>query len=338
MRQKNRILVVALAIIGVSMAFNAVLLIAAPPTTADVQKGTETVGKFLDCINDKITAQGTIDISDTVACLPGSCTVTLTMSDNSAQAACGSSTTCQLPRVLLKCPGPPQVEFTYLLCGTGSAGAGGVIGSNRVEIGVVVGSSTGANTGSSTMLMADIPVPPGTSSVGTLMDVLSLVVDPPETDGTKDCNSCHEDGGSFDIGAKKLQLSERIEVFDRDVNNDVELAPYIIYTDDKKVEDKLNELRSGGDADNFKLKEGLKEQALCEICDCIDEKIEDGSFFTHFPDITEEQAAVLLKLCRELEKYQNTRGMGTPTACITPSPSPTHEPTPRPSPTAAYGS
>ncbi|MCF6148647.1 MAG: hypothetical protein E3K37_08305 [Candidatus Kuenenia sp.] len=64
--QKSRILVLALAIICVLTAFDGTLLTAGPPAAADVQKGTETVGKFLDCINDKITAKGTIDISDTV--------------------------------------------------------------------------------------------------------------------------------------------------------------------------------------------------------------------------------------------------------------------------------
>ncbi|MCF6148646.1 MAG: hypothetical protein E3K37_08300 [Candidatus Kuenenia sp.] len=41
----------------------------------------------------------------------------------------------------------------------------------------------------------------------------------------------------------------------------------------------------------------------------------------------------MLKLCRELENYQNTRGLGTPTCCITPTPAPTQETSPTPSPT-----
>src|SRR3989304_7152281 len=113
MRQKSRILVIALAIIVASMALDAILVIAAAPTAASVGPATAEIQRFLDCVKGKITVgTPTISISDTVECLPGSCTVTLTMSDFSAQEACGSATTCQLPRVILKCPGPPQVEYT----------------------------------------------------------------------------------------------------------------------------------------------------------------------------------------------------------------------------------
>jgi len=342
MRQKSRILVIALAIIVASMALDAILVIAAAPTAASVGSATAEIQRFLDCVKGKITVgTPTISISDTVECLPGSCTVTLTMSDFSAQEACGSATTCQLPRVILKCPGPPQVEYTYLLCGTGSTGAGGVIGSNRIEIGVVVGSSTGTNPGSSTMLMADVPVPPGTNTVGTLTDAFSLFE---ENDGKgKGCNTCcHKDGGSFKLDDKKtLLLSERIEVFQEFANScgdkpETVLAPFIIYTNDPIV---------GSNTCKVTLKEGLKYQTLSEICDCIEAKLNRESF-RDFPGVdpnepdpfitpgtgtTKEQAEVVLKLCRALQNKDkgkpNIAGTCTPSITPTPKPSPTDSPT-----------
>ncbi|MBM2833797.1 MAG: hypothetical protein HW406_958 [Candidatus Brocadiaceae bacterium] len=324
MRQKSRILVIALAIIGASMAWEAILVIAAAQEAVDVKKGTDKVAEFLECVNDKIKAKGTIDISDTVACLPGCCTVTLTMSTESAQAACfsGGPVNCQLPRVILKCPGPPQVEFSYLLCPTGSAGADDVVGSNRVEIGVVVG-ETGSGT---VMVMADIPVPRGTSTVGNLMDVISVGS---SITGSKGCNECHGNGG-IEASEGVPQLSERIEVFGTSgAPTTVRDPSSIIDTDDCQVEEKIK---------GTELEDGLKKQTLSEICDCIDKAIMDpgdagdDKFFDN-----PEQAQVVLKLCQELRDYQKNRDIsGTCTPCITPTPTPSGtppQPTPKPSPT-----
>ena len=222
MWQKGRVLVIALVIIGASIALNASIVIAADPTPAEIKKGTDAIEKFRKCVNDKIDAKkdaGGIKISDTVECLPGSCTptLTLTMSDKSAQAACfvggaNGTDTCQLPRVIIKCPGPPQVEFSYLLCGAGSAGADDVVGGNRVEIGAVVG-QTGSGT---VMVMADVPVPPGRTnkienviSVGTPTAAGTTTVN---GEGSKGCNACHGTGG-IEAAVGDTQFSERIEVF-----------------------------------------------------------------------------------------------------------------------------
>lgn len=325
MRQKSRILVITLAIIGASMVLEA-SLIAAPPTTADVQKGTETVGKFLECINGSITAKiaagGKYDISDTVGCLPGSCTVTLTMSEDSAQEACfsGGPENCQLPRVILKCPGPPTVEFSYLLCGTGSVAGGGEIGSNRIEMGVEVG-ELGTRT---VMVMADIPVPPGTTTVGDTNAVLSVVPD------SKGCNGCHRDGNPG-AGTGTPQLSQRIEVFGRISRPFEPRNPsFIIFTDDCEVANKVKDIPLNG---------GLtKVEKFSDICDCIDMAIQNGNFVTMkrangavIGTVTAEQAAVVLKLCRELEKYQHH----TPWPTCTPTPTPSPTPTATGSPTVA---
>src|SRR3990172_5837186 len=137
MRQTYRIPMMTLTILTASIVA-VILVFAAPPTADDVKKGTDAVEAFRVCINEKIKAKkdagGTPDISDTVQCLPCNCTVTLTMSTRSAQKACfsGGPANCQLPRVILKCPGPPQFEPTYLLCPEGSAtGDPAVLGSNR---------------------------------------------------------------------------------------------------------------------------------------------------------------------------------------------------------------
>ncbi len=316
MGKKSRILVIVIAVVGVSMALKA-SLIAASLTQEDIDKGVAAIGKFIDCVNDKIKTKGAIDISDTVECLEDCCTVTLTMSEDSAQAACffggaNGTGTCQLPRVILKCPGPPQMELSYLLCGIGSAGAGGVIGSNRVEIGVVVG-ETGSGT---VMVMADVPVPPGTNT--NIENVIS--VGTTTSRGTKGCNACHGDAG-MKANAGEPQLSERIEAFGTlDDPQNPRNPSFIIDTDDCQVQEKINGLPLG----NLN-GVGVKKQTLAEICDCIDTVAIGGTV-----------TAQVKNLCQELENYQNNRGIssGDCTPCITPTPQPTPTPSPTGTPTA----
>lgn len=313
MRQKSRILVIALAIIGASMALNASIVIAAPPTPDDIKKGTDAIEKFLKCVNDKIDAKkdaGGIKISDTVECLPGSCTptLTLTMSEDSAQAACfvggeNGTGTCQLPRVIIKCPGPPQLEFSYLLCGADSEGAEGVVGGNRVEIGAVVG-ETGSGT---VMVMADVPVPPGKTN--KIENVISVGTGTANGRGSKRCNACHGDAG-IKAAVGDTQLSERIEVFGTtDAPTTARDPSFIIDTDDPKVTTAIE----GKPLGNLKGVQVMK-QTLSEICDCIDKEPTGGT-------VTAEVKA----LCEALKNYQKKGGNH-------PTPTPP-EPTPKPSPT-----
>ena len=305
MRQKARILGITLALIGASIALEAIL-VSAYPQGVDVKKGTDAINKFLECINTKIEEKkntGGINISDTVACLPGSCTVTATMSEDSAQEACFSvDKNCQLPRVILKCPESsksPQIEFSYLLCGTGSEPRrGGEIGSNRVEVGAVAGEINLKKV----MVMADIPVPPGTTT--EIKDVISLF--PPGTD--KGCNSskCHKSGNPG-AGAGTPRLSERIEVFGTSGTPTTARNPsFIIFTDDCEVANKVK---------NIPLNKGLepRKEKFSEICDCI-KTIPMGTYTTKKANgevgtVTAAQAGVVLKLCQELENYQKTRGI-----------------------------
>ncbi len=299
MRQKNRILVTALTIIGALIALDAILVIAAAQTATNVGSATAAIEKFRECVNKKIEEKkntGGIDISDTVACLPGSCTVTATMSEDSSQKACfsGGTEKCQLPRVFVTCPESsesPQIEFSYLLCGTGSV-TGGEIGSNRVEI----GAGAGEINGKKVMVMADVPVPPGTTA--EIKDVISLFPPGPN----KGCNAdgCHEGRRS---GTETARLSERIEVFGTsDKPMEARNPSFIIFTDDCEVADKVKDIPLNG---------GLtKVEKFSEICDCIDMLPEGGydtknAAGTVTGRVTAAQAAVMKKLCRALEKYQH---------------------------------
>jgi len=297
--------VIALAIIGVSMALDGILVIAADPTPASVGSATAEIQRFLDCVNEKIEAKkntGGIDISDTVACLPGSCTVTATMSADSAQKACKKDG-CQLPRVMVKCTGPPQVEFTYLLCGTSSESpeGSGNLGSNRVEIGVEAGEINGKKV----MVMADIHAPPGTNA--EIKDVISLFPTP-----NKGCNAdgCHEGRRS---GTLTPRLSERIEIFGTAGAPTTARNPsFIIFTDDCEVATKVKDIPLDGAL--------TKVEKFSDICKCINEdlKTEDNV-------LSEKQLTVVKKLCDELAKYQHHTPW--PTCTPTPTPSPTDSPT-----------
>ncbi|MDN3514801.1 MAG: hypothetical protein NG747_10420 [Candidatus Brocadia sp.] len=334
MRQKARILGITLALIGASIALEAIL-VSAYPQTVDVKKGTDAINKFLECINTKIEEKknaGGINISDTVACLPGSCTVTATMSEDSAQEACfsGGPEKCQLPRVIVKCPGSsesPQMEFSYLLCGTGSVQAGNEIGSNRVEVGAVVG-ETGSGT---VMVMADIPVPPG--GTATISDVISVGTNGMSSRGTKRCNDCHGDAG-IAAGTGTPQLSERIEVFGTMGAPTTARNPsLIIFTDDSIVAKTVETTCTRRDLKTTK--------EFSDICDCIDMlkgteyQVKDAEGKVK-GTVTAEQSTVMAMLCRELEKYQHHTPLSLPPTCTptpTPSPTPTPTPTPTPKPT-----
>src|SRR5215470_420101 len=74
-----------------------------PDTPPDEVRSIEG---FVRCLNNRIIGG---NIADAVQCLPCGCTLTLTKSGRSAQPAC-SAGGCQLPRVLLNCPGPPQFQ------------------------------------------------------------------------------------------------------------------------------------------------------------------------------------------------------------------------------------
>jgi hypothetical protein len=253
----------------------------------DSSSGVSDIETFLQCINEYLSG-GDATVADTVQCIPPGCTVTLTMSDNSAQQACSLSSTggvgtppCQLPRVILTCPGPPTFMPSYLLCPEGSNN-----GSNRIEIGVVVG-----NKGE--MQMADFPSPPGPYMPLGLADVLSVVPD------SKECNSCHSNGNAG-AAQGQPQLSLPIDPFGKFGNT--ALTPLIISTDEP------GQLVNPGP--------GLTAQSLSEVCGCI----ENAQTRNDPTDpLNNEQGRVVLALCRALEAYQESRGYCTEVVSSPPS-------------------
>lgn len=291
MKQKSGIHITVFVIVGALIALK---VFAAQPTVDEIKLGTDKIDAFRQCVNNKIKTKRntgeTTDISDTVQCLPAKCSVTLTMSDRSAQKAClsGGAANHQLPRVIMKCSGPPQFEPSYLLCPMGSEGTDNITGSNKVEIGVTVGKVMRDNMEQSVMVMADIPVPPSVD--GNIKDVLSIVPD------SKGCNICHRNGNP-NAGNGLPQFSEKIEVSG---TFGIELSPFIIYTNDPKVKKKLK---------GVKLSERLKKQTLSEICQGIDKAIKGPMDAGDKLLANPEQTLVVKKLCRNLEDYQKTRGI-----------------------------
>src|SRR5262249_35450240 len=81
-------------------------------------KDVKDLKTLIDCLNNNVKGKG---IDAAVDCIPNDCTVTLTVSGNSAQIGCTVGTganQCQMPRVLLTCGTTPQFEPSFTLCPT----------------------------------------------------------------------------------------------------------------------------------------------------------------------------------------------------------------------------
>ncbi len=263
-----------------------------PPPTANEVK---TIEELVACM-DGVLAGKNVTVADAVQCIPPCCSVTLTMSPRSAQAACtleggDLGTKCQLPRVLLDCPGPPRLQPSFLLCPVGS-GEGDNQGSNRIEVGQDVD-----DIGS--MRMADIVVKPGLYQPPT--DFMSKKT-ADSSGGTKSCNDgCHRLSGTPAIGDD--ELSQPIDPFGRFGTTD--LAPCIISTDacDRKA-------TPGVCRGNQ-----VTAESLSDICGCIDYAL--GTDAGH--PLETPQGRIVQKLCRAFEGYQNQRGICGTDECPTPS-------------------
>jgi hypothetical protein len=164
------------------------LLIAAATGPASAQ--INSMKSFVECVNKK--AASITDVSSTVSCLPEGCKFTLTMSNFSAQPACFLGGT-QLPRLIFVCPGNPEKKLffrpSYLFCPINGAGATGVPGLDRVEIGQDV---TGEGIPADSMAMADLPIAPVTAGKFVPLDLAKVYNrGEPGQAGDKKCNSCH---------------------------------------------------------------------------------------------------------------------------------------------------
>ena len=223
-----------------------------PPPTANEVK---TIEQLVACMDGALAGQN-VTVADAVQCIPPKCSLTLTMSPKSAQAACikeggDMGRKCQLPRVLLDCPGPPRLQPSFLLCPTGS-GEGDHQGSNRIEVGQDVDDL-------GNMRMADIVVKPGLYEAPT--DFMSKKT--ADSDGgTKQCNqACRNVAGTPAVGE-----DERSQPIDPSGSfGSTQLAPCIISTDacDRKA--------TPGVCDGTQ----VTAQCLSDICDCIDQALTD---------------------------------------------------------------
>lgn len=316
-----------MAYMGLATVFTIIMPQAAQGATAaqctDAKKKVKDLSSFNDCLNICLTVNNTANISDTVQCLPDKCSITLTMSPQSAQAAC-TLAGCQLPRVILDCPpakgaNGKRFQPSYLLCPMDSK-SGNQFGIDGLE----VGEDTAA--AGSRMNMADIPVPPNAKyTQPTLKAILN------DQNNSKGCNSgsCH--GTNNPLGDPKEVFATRHEP----------LAPYVIDETNPNTQKKV---KAAIDAvaknqAQFKLPylgsngKALTPQKLGDICACVKAnnnkqtivdqakdpknlpKSQDQGFGQQVasPDASPNpnvNADVLLNLCTNLSSYQTTRSCG----------------------------
>ena len=249
----------------------------APPPAVEPDD-VRTIEHFVRCLNGRLAGRTDVDISDSVQCLPPKCSITLTMSDTSAQPACfAESGPCQMPRVLITCPGPPLFMPSYLLCPTHS-------GSKRIEIGEAIDAA--AN-----MRMADIEFPEGNYE-----DISETTIMSPNDE--KGCNTngltCHT---VFTPPGTTFKYSKKIDPWIAAENGN----PDCIIDTDRCEEDKqaITEEKecfppAGGSRK-------VRPESLSKVCECIREN-RPG-----FEEI-EGEFEYIEKLCDALESYQINRG------------------------------
>lgn len=264
-----------------SIGMAAVLAVGAMPLHATSSNVTD-INSFINCVNNTVPKAGYV--ADAVSCLPPGCSISLTMSTASAQAAC-TLASCQLPRVLMVCPGTTGIGMrpSFLLCpeDSGSAPAFGV---DRIEIGQDLNNAVG-----SIMSMADVPLPPGNAKL----------IDPDTTISTtttdQGCNGCHTPGanqaGTLPSGAgATLLTSEQLDPFGPNGFNNG--ANFVISTDEFKQQASP----TSGTA-----------QGLNAICACVAQN--QAAIGTAASNPHEKNIGVVLGLCRALNSYQYSKGV-----------------------------
>jgi hypothetical protein len=250
-----------------------------PPVEPDDVRSIED---FVSCLNGTLAGNPAVDISDTVQCLPKKCTITLTMSNISAQPACFSDS-CQLPRVLIECPGPPRFMPSYLLCHTDE-------GSERVEIGEAVDQA-------GNMRMADIHIVPGAYGNIDPNDVLSV----------NDSKGCIANGQTCHTSVGPQQDSAPIDPFDGTGNGNPNCIIDTDGCDPAKQEIEAEE-------QCFPPENGTRPvvpRTLDQICQCIRDSRAPGSTDL----LADPHYDYIEKLCDALEDYQSTRGACTMADC-----------------------
>jgi hypothetical protein len=282
-------------VILVSLAMVVVFVgvaLALPPSA-----NVTNIETFLECLKNQLDGKQAT-VADAVQCIPKNCRMTLTMSNQSAQRACSlaseeGTNRCQFPRVIFNCDGPPRFQPSFLLCPRGSE-AGGELGANRIEIGEAVDAA-------GNLRMADVPIDPGIAFEAlTVDDVISKVEGEASAGrGTKGCNACHTSAGAKN-GERLSEPITPFQTFRNNDNEDINLAPFIISTDEPN-----QEVKPGTDPTDPDQQRQLKQQSLTEVCDCIRNALEDGN---HEIQEDGEQGKIALALCEKLDEYRKTRG------------------------------
>ena len=197
-----------------------------------------TIEGFVQCLNNRAVGG---DITDAVQCLPPGCTMTLTRSEGSAQPAC-SVGGCDLPRVLLNCPGPPQFQPSFSLCVSNG-------GLNRVEIG-----ETANDDGD--MRMGDVTVGPN-YQVTDPAEAVSKVTG--ENSDSDDCWTCHQHAAT-PVGQEALSSPQPYQIFG---------VACVLQTDEPCKE---------ADAGNCNESGQVTAQSLDDICNCLTQHVhQDGN-------------------------------------------------------------
>lgn len=226
-----------------------------------------TIEDFVECLNHRAVGG---DIVDAVQCIPCGCTVTLTKSQGSAQPACNDQG-CPMPRILLNCPGPPQLQPSFSLCITSS-------GLDRVEIGETINTQ-------GHMRMGDVHVDPGYVYLDPSAPVSK--VDASGND-TGQCWSCHESHDQAE-GEDAISHPEPYEIFGQHCVTDTDEP---CQTPDAG----LGDCRTEGQ---------LTQESFGEICSCLDAKV-NNDLDPLFQDPKLLRAS---RLCQALMDYRATRGM-----------------------------
>lgn len=256
--------------VGGILALAAILTCAVFPARATPEQN-KAMKDFVDCLSQKIGAGNQADIASTLQCIPSGCTMTLTMSEESAQPACSSGpgngvvAKCQLPRVIFNCPGPPAFIPSYTLCPDDAS---------RIEIGVEITRQRRIS-----LLMGDVTIPSGPyTPIKFPADVVSMIPD------SKGCNGCH-DKVNRDTVKKGPEFSFAIDTFGTFAGTD--LAKLIIDTNEPG-----RVIKTGT---------GATPQTLAKVCDCVDAAVNDDLHPLF-------QNQMVQRLCQGLLDYKNTRG------------------------------
>jgi hypothetical protein len=230
-----------------------------------------TIEDFVQCLNNRIIGG---DIVDAVQCIPCGCSLTLTLSEGSAQPACNDQG-CPMPRVLLNCPGPPQFQPSFSLC---IADTGG--GLDRVEIGQTINAQ-------GDMRMGDVHIDPA----GYGYTDPSAPVSKADGSGPGDsaqCWTCHDHDNDTPIGEEAISSPSPYQIFDTNCVTDT---------------DEPCQLPDAGDGD-CRTQGTLEQKSFAQICQCLDNKNDLDEEDPLYPKLLRARG-----LCHALMDYQSTRGI-----------------------------